>query len=67
MRPLEWEFRRVVKGPRQADPIVRSPDWVAWARGPKVDDRAEGKADTAEGAMRELANKLRSILPDPTG
>jgi hypothetical protein len=27
--PDGWEFRGVVKGPRQGDPLIRSPDWVA--------------------------------------
>ena len=65
MLPVESEFRGLVAGPREADPI-RSPDWVAWARGPKG-ERVEVKAPTAEGAMSDLPTSSARSGPDPNG
>ena len=60
-----WEIRGVVKGPRQADPVIHGATWTAWAAGDG--QRVEGHGDTAEEAMADLANQLRAIRPDPNG
>jgi hypothetical protein len=62
---LGWELRGVAKGPRTADPIIDGDGWTAWAAG---DGRSvEGHGATAEGAMADLANRLRAIRRDPNG
>jgi hypothetical protein len=48
----------VVRGPREADPQIRSESWVAWARGPSG-QRVEGQAASAQGALDALANAMR--------
>jgi hypothetical protein len=50
----------VVLGPRQADPVIRSAQWCAWARGPKG-ERAEGFGEHSEKALGDVANKLRPL------
>jgi hypothetical protein len=42
-KPDGWQLKGVVLGPCEIDPTIRSPDWVAWARGPDG-RREEGKA-----------------------
>ena len=44
-KPNGWTLRGVVLGPRQADPVIRSETWVAWARGPNG-ERVEGEGDS---------------------
>jgi hypothetical protein len=38
-----------------------------WTAASGKDQRVEGRGDTAEEAMADLANKLRAIGPDPIG
>jgi hypothetical protein len=64
--PHQWSIRGVALGPRQADPVIRSETWVAWARGPNG-ERVEGEGDSPEQAMADLANELRPIRSDPNG
>ncbi len=49
----------VVRAPREVDPKISTDSWVAWARGPDG-ERVEGQADSAEGALRDFTNKMRS-------
>jgi len=60
-----WEVRGVVKGPRLADPAIHGETWTAWATG--QGQRVEGHGDTAEEAVKDLANQLPRIRPDPNG
>jgi len=55
----DWELRGVVRGPRQADPVIHGSTWTAWAA--CDGQRVEGHGDTAEEAMADLANQLRAI------
>ena len=57
--PLKWRLMGVVLGPREADPVIRSETWVAWARGP-LGERVEGQGTFPEQALRDLAEKLRA-------
>jgi hypothetical protein len=58
--PRGWTMRGVVLGPREADPVIRSESWTAWARGPNG-ERAEGSGDYPEQALKLLAAELRRI------
>jgi hypothetical protein len=58
--PLKWRLMRVVAGPREADPVIRSESWVAWARGPKG-ERVEGHWGFPERALHDLAETLRTL------
>jgi hypothetical protein len=64
--PLEWSFRGLVLGPREVAPVIRSAVWVAWARGPNGEHQ-QGEGDYPEGALLDLAAKLKAIRPDPHG
>lgn len=64
--PLEWRLMGVVLGPREADPVIRSESWVAWARGPKG-ERAEGQGEFPEQALYDLAERLRQLRGDANG
>jgi hypothetical protein len=54
----------VALGPREADPVIRSETWVAWARGPN-DERVEGEGDAPVEALSDLANKLKPLRGNP--
>ena len=61
-----WTLRGVVLGPREADPVIRSETWVAWARGPNG-ERVEGEGESPAQALSDLANKLRPVQGDANG
>jgi hypothetical protein len=65
-KPHGWTLRGVVLGPREADPVIRSETWVAWARGPNG-ERVEGQGDNPEQALGDLANKLRPLRGKRSG
>jgi hypothetical protein len=46
--------------PREADPVIRSESWTAWARGPNG-ERAAGGGEFPEQALNLLAAELRRI------
>lgn len=54
-----------MKGPPAAEPAIHGATWTAWAAGDG--QRVEGHGETAEEAMADLANQLRTIRPDPNG
>ena len=58
--PSDWELRGLVRGPRQADPLVHGAQWMAWATGPKA-GRASGDGDTPEDALLALTVDLRRL------
>lgn len=64
--PLGWRLRGVVQGPREADPVIRSDSWVAFARGPEG-ERMEGQGAYPVAALYDLAEKLRQLRGDPNG
>ena len=64
--PLEWTLMGVVRGPREADPVIRSENWVAWARGPKG-ERVEGTGTAPVQALLNLAHELGRLRGDPNG
>lgn len=61
--PNGWSIRGVARGPREVDPKIDGTSWVAWARPdkhrPDLPPSVEGQGDTAEQAVRALANRLR--------
>jgi hypothetical protein len=59
--PQEWRLMGVVRGPRGADPQIRGDGWVAWAKGPHGLERVEGRGDSVEQALGDLANRLRTL------
>lgn len=65
-KPHVWTLRGVVLGPREVAPVIRSAVWVAWALGPNG-EHAQGEGDYPEGALLDLAAKLKAIRPDPNG
>jgi hypothetical protein len=59
--PAEWQVVGVVRGPREAVELMATPDWVAWARGPHGGERVEGQGASPEAALRDLAERLRTL------
>ena len=63
--PAGWALRGVVRGPREADPQIRSASWVAVARPerPRRDQPPvlEGRGATPEEALIELVVELRTL------
>jgi hypothetical protein len=55
--PVGWELMGVVRGPRDADPQIRSEAWVAWMRSPEG-IRVEGEGDSPEQALSALAENM---------
>lgn len=66
MKPLEWRIMGVVCGPRELDPVIRSENWVAWARGPNG-AREQGSGSTPIEALLDLSNKLERLREEPNG
>lgn len=64
--PLGWRLMGVVAGPREADPIIRSESWIAWADGPEG-ERAEGDGGFPAQALNKLSERLRELRQDPNG
>lgn len=64
--PLGWQLMGVVLGPRQADPVIRSANWVAWARGPDG-ERSEGMGENPPAALLELSYRLSALRGDTHG
>jgi hypothetical protein len=56
----------VVLGPRETDPVIRSDNWCAWAKGPNG-ERAEGVGQYAPDALYSLAERLRLVRGDLNG
>ena len=65
-KPDGWRLKGVVLGPREIYPTIRSPDWVAWARGPDG-LREEGKGEMPEEALLDLSYKLEKLRGDANG
>jgi hypothetical protein len=59
-KPSDWALRGVVCGPREADPAIRNPGWVAWATGPKG-ERLQGAGDSPHDALNALTVQLRGL------
>lgn len=64
--PREWTLMGVVRGPREVDPVIRSGNWVAWARGPGG-ERAEGSGSDPISALVDVAAKLRDLRGKASG
>ena len=58
--PPGWEIRGVVRGPREAEPLIRGVAWVAWAVGPN-DERLSGNGDSPREALMTLTVQLRRV------
>lgn len=65
-RDAGWRLMGVVLGPREADPVIRSESWVAWAKNPNG-GREEAQGDSPESALLNLAEKLRLLRGDANG
>ena len=59
-KPSTWELRGVALGPREADPAIHGPTWVAWATGPKG-ERLQASGDSPEDALLEITVQLRGL------
>ena len=59
-KPPGWKLMGVVRGPREADPVIRSESWVAWATDPNG-ELAEGSGSYPEQALQMLAVNLRRM------
>jgi hypothetical protein len=64
--PHGGSIRGLVLGPREVAPVIRSAVWVAWARG-RNGEHQEGEGNYPEGALLDLATKLRPVRGDPNG
>ena len=59
-KPSDWTIRGVVCGPREVDPAIRGPEWVAWATGPDH-GRVQGTGQSPEDALFSLTLELRRL------
>jgi hypothetical protein len=48
--PLKWRIKGLVEGPHEVSPVIRSQDWVAYARGPDR-QHVQGQGGNARGRL----------------